>query len=205
MKRTKILIVDDENDVISALQFRLASSGYETITASNGAEALEILRNNEIDLVLADFMMPEVNGLELTRLVKENPIWYKTKILLFSCNLEPRFRRRAIELGAIDYIPKTDGASHIARRVAEVLAPHDASRPPSAQEDEGAHGPGPSTYDQLRTLSQNLLDLLHLASMEHDLPPATKYALSASSRLAEDIRSLADGERQEEEHEKAAP
>ena len=76
MKRNKILIVDDENDVISALQFRLASTGYETLTAANGAEALEILRNNEIDLVLADFMMPEVNGLELTRLVKENPVWY---------------------------------------------------------------------------------------------------------------------------------
>jgi len=196
LKRNKILIVDDENDVISALQFRLASAGYETVTASNGAEALEILRSSEIDLVLADFMMPEVNGLELTRLVKENPVWYKTKILLFSCNLEPRFRRRAIELGAIDYIPKTDGASHIARRVAEVLAPHDASR--ETHEAEGDHVPGPSTYDQLRTLSQNLLDLLHLASMESDLPPATKYALSASSRLAEDIRSLAANERPED-------
>lgn len=203
MKRNKILIVDDENDVISALQFRLASTGYDTITASNGAEALEILRNNEIDLVLADFMMPEVNGLELTRLVKENPIWYKTKILLFSCNLEPRFRRRAIELGAIDYIPKTDGASHIARRVAEVLAPHDATRLP--QDEEGAHGAGPSTFDQLRTLSQNLLDLLHLASMENDLPPATKYALSASSRLAEDIRSLAEADQHAEPRKEAVP
>lgn len=203
MKRNKILIVDDENDVISALQFRLASTGYETITASNGAEALEILRNNEIDLVLADFMMPEVNGLELTRLVKENPVWYKTKILLFSCNLEPRFRRRAIELGAIDYIPKTDGASHIARRVAEVLAPHDAVRP--APDEEGTHATAPSTYDQLRTLSQNLLDLLHLASMENDLPPATKYALSASSRLAEDIRSLAETDQQAEQRKEAVP
>jgi CheY-like chemotaxis protein len=204
LKRNKVLIVDDESDVISALQFRLASSGYETITAANGAEALEILRKTEVDLVLADFMMPEVNGLELTRLVRENPSWYKTKILLFSCNLEPRFRRRAIELGAIDYIPKTDGASHIARRVAEVLAPHDAARSSPAQEEEGAHGPGPSTYDQLRTLSQNLLDLLHLASMENDLPPATKYALNASSRLAEDIRSLAEADQTNEEREKAA-
>ena len=203
MKRSKILIVDDESDVISALQFRLASSGYETITASNGAEALEILRNTEVDLVLADFMMPEVNGLELTRLVRENPVWYKTKILLFSCNLEPRFRRRAIELGAIDYIPKTDGASHIARRVAEVLAPHDSVRQP--REDDGASSAGPSTYDQLRTLSQNLLDLLHLASMENDLPAATKYALSASSRVAEDIRSLADGGQPEQQPEQAVP
>ena len=203
MKRNKILIVDDENDVISALQFRLASTGYETLTAANGAEALEILRNNEIDLVLADFMMPEVNGLELTRLVKENPVWYKTKILLFSCNLEPRFRRRAIELGAIDYIPKTDGASHIARRVAEVLAPHDAARP--TPDEDGAHAPGPSTYDQLRTLSQNLLDLLHLASMENDLPPATKYALSASSRLAEDIRTIAEADQSAEQRKEAVP
>ena len=112
-------------------------------------------------------------------------------------------RRRAIELGAIDYIPKTDGASHIARRVAEVLAPHDAARP--TPDEDGAHAPGPSTYDQLRTLSQNLLDLLHLASMENDLPPATKYALSASSRLAEDIRTIAEADQSAEQRKEAVP
>ena len=87
--------------------------------------------------------------------------------------------------------------------MAEVLAPHDARC--STPDEEGAHAHGPSTYDQLRTLSQNLLDLLHLASMENDLPPATKYALSASSRLAGDIRSIAEADQPEKQRKEAVP
>ena len=66
MQKTKVLIVDDEQDVIAALQFRLTTAGYEVITAENGAAALEVIRDANVDLVLADFMMPEINGLELT-------------------------------------------------------------------------------------------------------------------------------------------
>ena len=92
MAKSKVLIVDDEEDVVAALQFRLATAGYEVLAASHGAEALEVLKREAVDLVLADFMMPEINGLELTRLVKANPNWHETQIVLFSCNSEPEFR-----------------------------------------------------------------------------------------------------------------
>ena len=121
MERNTILIVDDEEDVVSALKFRLAMSGCEVLTAANGAQALEILREKTVNLVLADFMMPELNGLELTRLVKAHPKWFETKVLLFSCNIEPQYRQRAMELGAVDYLPKTDGANAIVNRVYEIL------------------------------------------------------------------------------------
>ena len=123
MTKSKVLIVDDEEDVVAALQFRLATAGYEVLAASNGAEALEVLKREAVDLVLADFMMPEINGLELTRLVKANPNWFETRIVLFSCNSEPEFRKRALELGALDYLPKTDGANSIVARVYEILSP----------------------------------------------------------------------------------
>ena len=113
MAKSRVLIVDDEEDVVAALQFRLASAGYEVFAASDGAEALEVLKRETVDLVRADFMMPEINGLELTRLVKANPHWFETQIVLFSCNSEPEFRNRALELGAIDYLPKTGGANSI--------------------------------------------------------------------------------------------
>jgi CheY-like chemotaxis protein len=180
-----ILIVDDEEDVVSALKFRLAMSGCEVLTASNGAQALEVLREKPVNLVLADFMMPELNGLELTRMVKAHPKWFETKVLLFSCNIEPQYRQRALELGALDYLPKTDGANAIVNRVYEIL---EIDQPEAAA---AAPVIAPS-YAQLRSLAQSLVDVLRLAGMPEGLPSSTQYALDSALRIADDIRSVAD-------------
>ena len=186
MDKSTILIVDDEEDVVSALKFRLAMSGCEVLTASNGAQALEVLRDKPVDLVLADFMMPELNGLELTRMVKAHPKWFETKVLLFSCNIEPQYRQRALELGALDYLPKTDGANAIVNRVYEILEieqPEGGPAPPSAA------APG---YGELRSLAQSLIDVLRLAGMPDGLPSSTQYALDSALRIADDIRNHAE-------------
>ena len=184
MEKSTILIVDDEEDVVSALKFRLAVSGCDVLTASNGAQALEVMRQSPVDLVLADFMMPELNGLELTRMVKAHPKWFETKVLLFSCNIEPQYRQRALELGALDYLPKTDGANAIVSRVYEILGLEqaEAAAPPAG---------GPPS-EQLRSLAQSLIDVLRLAGMPEDLPSSTQYALDSALRIADDIRSLAE-------------
>lgn len=184
-ERNTILIVDDEEDVVSALKFRLAMSGCEVLTASNGAQALEVLREKPVQLVLADFMMPELNGLELTRMVKAHPKWFETKVLLFSCNIEPQYRQRAMELGALDYLPKTDGANAIVNRVYEILE--------IEQPDRGAAAsPAVPNNAQLRSLAQSLVDVLRLAGMPEGLPSSTQYALDSALRIADDIRNLAD-------------
>ena len=191
MQKTKVLIVDDEQDVIAALQFRLSTAGYEVITAENGAAALEVIRDANVDLVLADFMMPEVNGLELTRLVKSDPKLVDGKILLFSCNTEPEFRRRAIELGAIDYLAKTDGANSIVSRVCDVIGP----RKQAARQDDPASSviaDDGALRSQVRALAKNLTDVLHLAQMEKDVPRSTQYAIDSANRIAADMLSLAD-------------
>jgi CheY-like chemotaxis protein len=187
VERNTILIVDDEEDVVSALKFRLATAGCEILTASNGAQALEILRDTPVDLVLADFMMPELNGLELTRLVKAHPKWFQTKVMLFSCNIEPQYRQRAMELGAVDYLPKTAGANAIVTRVFEILEIDQpaAGAPPAAA--------APTTYAELRSLAQSLIDVLRLAGMPEGLPSATQYALDSALRIADDIRVVAEG------------
>jgi CheY-like chemotaxis protein len=184
VEKSTILIVDDEEDVVSALKFRLAVSGCDVLTASNGAQALEVMRQSPVDLVLADFMMPELNGLELTRMVKAHPKWFETKVLLFSCNIEPQYRQRALELGALDYLPKTDGANAIVSRVYEILGLEqaEAAAPPAG---------GPPS-EQLRSLAQSLIDVLRLAGMPEDLPSSTQYALDSALRIADDIRSLAE-------------
>lgn len=185
MEQNTILIVDDEEDVVSALKFRLATSGCEILTASNGAQALEVLRDKPVNLVLADFMMPELNGLELTRMVKAHPKWFETKVLLFSCNIEPQYRQRAMELGALDYLAKTDGANAIVNRVYEIL---------EIDQPEGAPAPvaAAPSYAQLRSLAQSLVDVLRLAGMPEGLPSATQYALDSALRIADDILNVAE-------------
>ena len=191
MAQSKVLIVDDEEDVVAALQFRLATAGYEVLAASNGAEALEVLEREKVDLVLADFMMPEINGLELTRLVKANPNWSDTQIVLFSCNSEPEFRKRALELGAVDYLPKTDGANSIVTRVYEILSPGAKEPSPLAGDPLPEQNLGELALgEQLRALSRSLADMLHLAQMDKDIPETTQYALDSASRIAEDISHL---------------
>ena len=191
MEKTKILIVDDEQDVVQALQFRLETAGYQTITALNGGQALDVLRERKVDLILADFMMPEVNGLELTRLVRENPDWAKVKIVLFSCNVDPEFQKRAIELGAVDYLPKMNGAGSIVVRVYELLAPE--QRAPG---EPGATIPEESPEErnlaqQMRTISEGIVDFIHLVRMSDDLSPGAEYALQSAESLAEDLHRLA--------------
>ena len=191
MAKSKVLIVDDEEDVVAALQFRLATAGYKVLVASHGAEALEVLKREMVDLVLADFMMPEINGLELTRLVKANPNWSETQIVLFSCNSEPEFRKRALELGAVDYLLKTGGANSIVARVYEILSPEAKEPSPLVGDPLSEQTLGESALgEQLRALSRSLADMLHLAQMDKDIPETTQYALDSANRIAEDISRL---------------
>ena len=121
VKNSRILIVDDEPDVIQALRFRLEAAGYVVHTASNGQEALDRLAAGGVDLILADFMMPVINGLELAEIVQQEPACSGTKVVLFSCHTGTRARARAREAGALDYLLKMDGARAIVRQVYTLL------------------------------------------------------------------------------------
>jgi CheY-like chemotaxis protein len=191
MEKARILIVDDEQDVVQALQFRLETAGYETVTALDGAKALDVLRDGKIDLILADFMMPEVNGLELTRLVRQNPDWAKVKVVLFSCNQDPEFHKRAMELGAVDYLPKMNGAGSIVVRIYELLAPEQkAPGEPGSQLPAESAGER-SLAQQMRTISEGIVDFIHLVRMSDELSPGSTYALDSAESLAEDLHRLA--------------
>jgi CheY-like chemotaxis protein len=191
MEKTKILIVDDEQDVVQALQFRLETAGYNTLTALNGSQALDVLRRTSVDMILADFMMPEVNGLELTRLVKENPAWAGIKVVLFSCNADPEFQKRAIELGAIDYLPKMTGAGAIVVRIYELLAPEQKlpGEPGSTMPEETPERR--NLAQQMRTISDGIVDFIHLVRMSDELSASGEYALGSAESLAEDLHRLA--------------
>ena len=191
---TKILLVDDEPDAVSALEFRLNDAGYEVLTAENGVKALEALQQTKVDLVLADFMMPEMNGLELARMVKGSPKTFDTRIILFSCNSDPEFRKRAIELGAIDFLSKMDGYPSIVERVSELA-------PAVPESDAGTEA---AVREQLHSLSRSLVDVLHLAGAQTTLPEPTRYALDSAKRIADDIQRLTGTAREPEGSEEEA-
>jgi two-component system alkaline phosphatase synthesis response regulator PhoP len=214
LEKTKILVVDDEPDTVSALRFRLEKAGYEVLTAEHGAAALDILRAQKVDVILADFMMPEVNGLELARLVKANPNWFETRVIMYSCNTDPEFRRRALEIGALDYLPKVDGYTNIIERLAEIAAPTRAAKarpaaqatapePAAHQPIEAAAGqPVEQAYrEQLRALAGSLVDVLHLAGLHETLPDVTRYALGSAQRIAADIQKLSRPDQEEKKKE----
>jgi CheY-like chemotaxis protein len=178
---TKILLVDDEPDTLETLKFRFEMSGYEVITAENGARALDILRDSPVDLVLTDFMMPELNGIELARMIKASQTLFDTRIMLFSCNTDPEFRKRAADIGVLDFVAKTDGYVRIIERV-EQLTP--ATQPRRIERSEQAF------QIQLHSLARSLRDILKLAEIAAPLPEATRVALDSAHRIAGDLERL---------------
>lgn len=191
---SSILLVDDEPDIVQTLGYRLQAAGYDVTTAVNGEEALEVLRRQDVDLVLADFMMPEMNGIELTRTIKSHSKWFGTKIMLFSANSDPDFRRRAIELGALDYLPKTLGANQILERVYDEVRPQKSfagdAGGPAQPVDSGSAVQEAVFKGQLRALARSLSDVLQIARRAGEVSDATAFALDSAQRLSDEILEL---------------
>ena len=180
MPQPRILLVDDEPDIVRTLEFRLEAAGCVVETASNGARALDVLRQSRVDLVLADFMMPEMNGIELTRTIKDNPLWFDIPVLLFSANPDPEFRRKALEMGAKDYLSKTIGASAIAEKAIGLVA--------------GVSPSAPSSGPQLAALARSLSEVLLLASSVENLPKSAATAIESAQRISSELQELAASE-----------
>lgn len=81
---TRVLVVDDELDILEMTRIMLESSGYEVITASEGERALELVEERQIDLVLLDAVMPGIHGLDVCRTLKRNPKTQRIPIIIFS-------------------------------------------------------------------------------------------------------------------------
>ena len=104
MKKKKILVVDDEQDVRETLESVLAKLEYDPIVAPGGKEALEMIKNNKIDVVLSDLYMPEMDGIELLKRVKTE----NRNIVFLMITAHPTIETAvdAIKKGAYDYLTK---------------------------------------------------------------------------------------------------
>jgi CheY-like chemotaxis protein len=174
MSRKRVLIVDDDAPFLELLQLCFAKANFDVILAANGDEALKILLESEpLDLVLSDFMMPEVNGIELVRHVKASAKLFDTLVVLMSSNVDTDFRKRALDLGASAYLLKTDGAQAIAEKAIRMVA-------------GGAPEVSASTA-QVQAMQQSLLTLIRITTQMEGLPAQARIALTTAEKLAESL------------------
>ena len=113
-----ILICDDEKDIVSALEIYLHADGYETFSAGNGVEALEILSREEIHLVLMDIMMPKMDGLNAPARLREE---YNVPVILLTAKGEDTDKILGLNIGADDYVTKPFNPVELSARVRSQL------------------------------------------------------------------------------------
>ena len=118
---SRILIVEDEQDLASLLQYNLQAAGFETEIATTGAAALTRAKAYRPDLVLLDLMLPDVPGSEVLRLVKEDPGLRRTLVVMVTAKSQEADRVQGLELGADDYVVKPFSVRELVLRVKAVL------------------------------------------------------------------------------------
>lgn len=109
-----ILICDDDQDIINALKIFLSDSSYNLFEANNGKQALEVISNNEIHLVLMDIMMPEMDGISAMVRIRENS---NVPVILITAKSEAGDKILGLNVGADDYITKPFNPIEVAARV----------------------------------------------------------------------------------------
>ncbi|MEO6282764.1 MAG: response regulator transcription factor [Dyadobacter sp.] len=102
----KVLVVDDDSDIVELLEYNLTKEGYSVLTASNGKKAIEIAKTFIPDLILLDIMMPQLDGIETGRMLRQNPEIKNTYILFLTARSEEYSEVAAFDVGADDYITK---------------------------------------------------------------------------------------------------
>ena len=102
----KILIADDEPDILEIIQFNLQAEGYEVITAKNGDEAIEEAKKHHPDLIILDIMMPGKNGIDVCNILRMQPAFKETLIIFLSALSDESTEIRGLETGADDFLTK---------------------------------------------------------------------------------------------------
>ncbi len=123
MTLRRILVVEDEDNIATALEFLITREGYAHDRVASGAEALPRIRDTHPDLVLLDVMLPEVSGYEICERIRTDPALARTKVLMMTARGSALERRKGIELGADGFISKPFELKDLRAEVRRLLAP----------------------------------------------------------------------------------
>jgi two-component system phosphate regulon response regulator PhoB len=119
--KNRILVVDDEPDVLDLVTYNLSQAGFQTETAADGAEALRKARSAAPDLILLDLMLPEMDGLEVCKLLRRDAKTSAIPIIMLTARASEIDRVLGLELGAADYVSKPFSPRELVLRVRKRL------------------------------------------------------------------------------------
>lgn len=120
-RRQKILIVDDEPNIVEVIRLYIEYGGYEPVIQYSGKNVLEMIRKEKPDLAVLDVMLPDVNGFELCRIIRETADLAELPIILLTAKGEPMDKLRGFNHGADDYIVKPFDPNELVARIKAIL------------------------------------------------------------------------------------
>ena len=121
MTNQRILAVDDEEHILELIEYNMVKNGFSVITATSGEEALELLEEKTVDLVLLDIMMDGMDGIEVLKRIRANSKTEDLPVILLTAKAEEIDKVLGLELGADDYLTKPFGVHELPARVKAVL------------------------------------------------------------------------------------
>ena len=117
----KILIVEDKKDIADLIIYHLEKENFEVFCALNGLEAFQLLKENSIDLIVLDLMLPKMNGLEVLKTLKADPVQKDIPVIIESAKSEDVDVVRGLGLGAEDYVTKPFSPKVLLARIHKIL------------------------------------------------------------------------------------
>ena len=118
----RILLVDDDRQLLAAVGHRLKSMGYEVRAEANGVAALEFMNNHAVDVAVLDVMIPGISGFELCRRIRQEPNLFGVEVVFLSCMASEEEIEHGLAQGADDYIAKPFHLDELVRRIERLLS-----------------------------------------------------------------------------------
>lgn len=147
MARATILVIEDDPDIREIIEFNLKREGYKVLTAADGERGLEAARQNAPELVILDLMLPGLDGVEVCRRLKEDPVTRSIAVIMVTAKDEESDVVLGLGVGADDYVPKPFGPKALIARVRAVLR-RGEDREVKGVKEHVVHGP--VTIDTVR-------------------------------------------------------
>lgn len=134
----RILVVDDEPEILALVSYHLAAGGYQPVTASSGHDAIQVVRSDKVALIILDLMLPDMSGFDVLSQLRNVAPRFDTPCLMLSALREDAERIRGLAVGADDYLTKPFNPDELILRVGAILR---RARAPRVVEDIASVGP----------------------------------------------------------------
>ena len=130
----KILVIDDEKDIVELISYNLEKEGFSVLKAYNGETALRTVKAQKPDLIILDLMLPEISGLDVCKAVRNNSATANLPVIMLTAKAEEVDKIIGLEMGADDYITKPFGIKELIARVRAMLRRRDNNKIPQKEE-----------------------------------------------------------------------